>query len=75
MKVDFPTLGTPTTMARTGRPTSPLAFHCSSFSFSACRMTVENWPTPLPSLALVSSTAQPCLRNQSVHTRFMAGSA
>ena len=62
-------------MARTGRPTSPLAFHCSSFSFSACRMTVENWPTPLPSLALVSSTAQPCLRNQSVHTRFMAGSA
>ena len=38
-------------------------------------MAVENWLTPFPSLALVSSTHQPWLRNQSPQTLFMAGSA
>ena len=35
MKVDLPTLGMPTTMARTGRPTWPFSFHRAICSFSA----------------------------------------
>ena len=62
MKVDLPTLGMPTTMARTGRPTWPFSFHRAICSFSAPRMTGENCFTPAPLRASHSSTEMPLLR-------------
>ena len=37
IKVDLPTLGTPTTMARMGRPTCPFSLHLAICSFKAFR--------------------------------------
>ena len=75
IKVDLPTLGTPTTMARTGRPTCPFSRQRSICSFKRPWTAAENWPTPAPLLASVSSTAYPRSRKWAPHRRFQAGSA
>ena len=75
MKVDLPTLGTPTTMARTGRPTRPFSRQRAICSFRASRTVGPNCPTPLPVLASVSSTAKSFPRNQAPQARLPSGSA
>ena len=62
IKVDLPTLGTPTTMARTGRPTCPFSAHLAICSFKMLLTTGENCFTPAPVLQSVWRTDAPSLR-------------
>ena len=75
IKVDLPTLGMPTTMARTGRPTWPFSFHLAICSFSAARITGENCLTPAPLRASHSKTEIPWARKYAPQTLLAAGSA
>ena len=75
IKVDLPTLGMPTTMARTGRPTWPFSFHLAICSFSAARITGENCLPPAPLRASHSKTEIPWARKYAPQTLLAAGSA
>ena len=59
IKVDLPTLGTPTTMARMGRPTCPFSFHRAICSFSALRARAAIWPTPVPARESAAAAGMP----------------
>ena len=75
IKVDLPTLGMPTTMARTGRPTWPFSRHLAICSLSAPRITGENCFTPAPLWASQVSTAIPWARKCASQSLVAAGSA
>ena len=75
INVDLPTLGIPSTMARSCRVPWPLASLAAIFSASRPLTAAGKSLTPLPERASVSSTGRPLSRKYARHSAVAAGSA